>query len=1306
MIEPIPKFKEDILNKNTETESFDGKFIGTGLPGNVTLICNQSGNAGLLASISSFNVPIPTSWVAKHANITVTNVLKESEILVVEEDAVDGIFRDTVETNYGMSFNIITTALLYNLSVYWDSIWKCTGVFVSVFNATQQGADPVPDTELYNESYPQPASYNAWADYSFTSPVLLDAQNTYANAFFIVFNASKDGSQGNCQWVYEDDGPGDDNGYAVEDQGSSWFVHPWDFTLRLGLRNNSRTPSDVDLKINGSSVIDTTQADGSWTSTFEFSNTTLNFQFSANSSAYFLVDYFVTYSQTNTQVVGTTFEGLDSSAIVWNASYDANFLADSFGERLEFSLPPWELATTVWNESSLHSQWNSTSDGSKRTITISNAENGTWTVQCNDTNYVENVYIKRSGITVSEINSTDTVEIYGNFTDILTTGDANLTIFPLVANYNDTFGEAITTNKTIKFSPLWTPTNTSTGSFMSAKLQVTWFNGTSAGIKTSNLTVNNIPTNLTYKSHTSSVDSGDSIFVYVNYSNEYTGEPLIGADLLVKNSTDDTTWPSPFQISEDYLNGTYKIEILTFGVVGGTHYLSVNLAKPLYLSSEISDISVTIGGIVSNISITAPNCIGLDSINQTYALANPAPYHNSTVEVTIFYYDNQTLEPLKNGIITGSWIGGGPTISWVPAFFGYYNITIDVIGFYSETNHTLNILIQQGGYLAAELNIIVPVRKLPTRIEPLQPSYSGYLLESLIVQAIFQDTHHDEAIPTVYDLGGNCTIRIENTSQLMTILSPTIGIYQILLDLSMLGVSEGQFYNMTISAFSSEHEFALTNVSLFIIPRNEVNLILLAEPEYLLAGIDFKLYARLTYLNGTNISNAILNTKVIFQPGGLEDPSNQITNSSGIAEITGEALVNMNSTQIIIEYLGTTSNQNITITSSVIPIIKLNSSLILSPLPAEIMQRENLEVTATLQINGTPAANKIITFTFVYDESASDIKVAGTNAEGKATITLKVPSGITKIGITASYDEGLTYVNASSTESIEINVISFFTLIGRSSPIWGSILVMVAIGVVTYQYRIRRPKKRRELIHLEEISSKFEDIQKMIYIMFLLKKGGVALVEYPVSSTEINPVLIAGFLNAITSFKDGIVKPKEGIQTGEAWELDYENFKILWIDGELTYFTLLSEKKLSSATRKNTAKLLGDFEALYRKDLTKFLGDVKIFQPTANNLIKKHLEVDLILPHKVDLTKLKENESLTKVESALTALGIAIEEERGYFYLTKLLSTASSARGESHLKLLGVIYNLWNRGIFAPITTKESESDSKKKLKTEKAKAK
>jgi hypothetical protein len=751
--------------------------------------------------------------------------------------------------------------------------------------------------------------------------------------------------------------------------------------------------------------------------------------------------------------------------------------------------------------------------------------------------------------------------------------------------------------------------------------------------------------------------------------------------------------------------------------------------------------------------------------------------------VTIYYYSNFTLEPLRNAIITLSWIGGGPEGSWAPAFFGYYNITIDVTGFHFGTNHTLKIQIQEIGYLAAELYVIVPIKKLPTQIEPLSSSYSGYKEQPLNIYAIFQDTFNDKSIPSIYDLNGNFTIRIGNFIQNMTLLSPNVGIYGYMLSLSALALIEGNTYTITFSAFSSEHEFATINVSLYIIPKGFTNLTILTKLEYLLAGTTFKIYTKLTDVNGTSIYNVPLIAKYIFQPGSLEAQTVQLTNSSGIAQFEGAANPLMQSLQIQITYYGNMTLQNYTVYSNIVPIIKLNSSLNLGFHPAAIQSGKTLVLNATLSINGTSTANEVVTFTFTYQGSdrvdvkpavtsatgvattnltiplgvskifisavysgmsyvnasntASEIVVqklnsvlmlyslpseilegktltvqalllingtpavdqlvvfsftygglervdevsAGTDSEGNASVSLIVPSGARRIYISATYN-GLNYINTTSAES-EIQVISTLTLIARASPYWGSAIAIAIGAVLFYNYRYRRPKIQRERKKMEEIAIKFDDIKHMNYLLFLYKKNGVPLFEYAVQIADLNPVLIGGFLNAISSFKDSIIQSEKKTQA-DRWELDYENFKISWVTGELAYFSILSEKKLSDPTRKRIANLLTEFEETFRNPLTKFSGDVKIFAPTLK-LIQKHLEIDLLLPHQVNLTKVKEISQFNKTEWALIDFATTLQKELGPFFLSKLISTAASARGEPEMKVLAVTYELWRREVFIPL---------------------
>ena len=1057
--------------------SYDGKIAGTGLPVSVTLNCNKSGGAIYKTSNASLPVSVPVPWTIMYTNITVKDVAQDSDIVIME-DSITADFNDIKNNIYGMQFNVSSYSLLETFSIYINNeLKRVNSLIVHIYNATLQVSDPAPDIELYREDYGAlaNAAIPKWHNFTFSSTVELDPSNTYGNAFFIVLNNTV-GVGGKFEWGYESDAVGDgDNGAAYKLNGF-WTIQGWDFDLKVGLINLTRSPSEIDLKINGTSVGDKGGNNGEWISTSVYSDISgsVSFQFSANITAHFLVEWFVSYNSTANQAVNTYFEGFDTDEIIyWNATYGATFIFDSFDNQLDFDLPIWDSIINVRKNQSIHSQWNSSIVGSIRKVTIRNAENALWTIQCNDTNYVESVYAKRSGFIVSEVNGTDTIEIFGNFTEILTSGDANLTIFPLGANYHDTEGEIVTNNKTIKFSPAWELMNTSTASYTEARLQVSWFNGTAAGINTTTLIVSNIPTNITYLNHTTSIQSGESIFAYVNFSSEYTGEGLAGANLLVKNSTDNTTWPAPFSIINDYLNGKYKIEILSLGVGSGVHYFSINLSKPLYRSSEISNLNVTITvPIVSNISVTAPNCVGLDFINQSYALANPAPYHNSTVKVSIYYFSNMTLEHLSNGIITPLWIGDGPEVSWVPAFFGYYNITIDVTGFHSGTNHTLKISIQEIGYAAAVLYIIVPIRKLPTTIQPFESSYAKYLEETFIVYAIFQDIRNEQPIPSIYELNGNFTIKIGNLVDNMTLLISGIGIYIYELTLSTLGLEEGNTYNITLSAFSSEHEFALINISLYVIPKAAVDLKLIGVPAYVLAGTQIRIFANLTLIDGTPIYSTplIFTVRYEFQNTSQELQNTYLTNSSGIAESLIDVNPFMDSIQIKVEYQGNMTIQNKSIISTIIPIITLNCFLTLGHLPEEIMVGETLEISATLIINGTPAINKTLTFKFMYDgEFSGDQRTAFTGLTGTAVLSFTAPTGVTKIKVEVSYD-GLSYETDNSTTA-EIAVISIGALIWRYSYIWlPAILLTLAVVVGSYLNKriIRLTKFQKEIRRVKE----------------------------------------------------------------------------------------------------------------------------------------------------------------------------------------------------------------------------------------------
>ena len=1067
------------LENGEEIETIKG--IGT----DAITILSGNKNGTMTDSTIEENIIISTAdWNITESTIIISNITHTFEKDIEISNESDHVELDRLRA---MGFNVTQSKLLKNVTVYLHAKNLIPGIDLQLFVFNYSSSSIAPNTSIYSEQVDLDSlgitqEYVGWIEIPLSNPVLLNINKTDNNQFFIVLGENESHSA-EVRWGYcndsgsfdgIDEGPAYFNDLGLEPNTTDWKTGLLDYMLNVTFLLQDLLPSSINLTINGTNVYDIAPGRGIWNSSeIKIGNPVIYdiaATYSSNTSIFYNILWNITLK--NETRSKSSFEAnVNKTTVVWNTSIYAIFPSELVNCQINVTLPPDWNVSELFNDSQSYLEWDDVTGNGKKFVLIHNAFNASWTIKCNSTNYISRVYTWKDGNPVTTVNSTDTVTFYANFSHKLTTGYANLTVFPInKANYNDSL-DAITGNTSIQFSP-WTIYETAIENPGEFRVQVSWNNGTAVGINITTLTVLSIPTNLTYLSHTDIIDVGESILVHVNFTNDYTKEPVTDATLLVKNSTDNMPWPNPFQITRVFLNGTYEIEIITLGLGFGPFFLSINMSKPLYLSSEISNITVTSSGDLANISLTASNCFGLRAINQSYAITDPVPYHNSTVKVSIYFFSNATLEPLRNAIITSSWIGGGPVISWVSAFFGYYNISIDVTGFHADTNHTLRILIQEEGYKAVKFYIIVPVRKLPTAIEPLTTSYAKYLEETFSVYTIFKDTFNDWSIPSVYELNGNVTIKLGNLVDNMSLLISGIGIYIYELTLSTLGLEEGNTYNITLSAFSSEHEFALINISLYVIPKAAVDLKLIGVPTYVLAGTQIRIFANLTLIDGTPIYSTplIFIVRYEFQNTSQELQNTYLTNSSGIAESLIDVNPFMDSIQIKVEYQGNMTIQNKSISSTIIPIITLNSSLTLGPLPTEIVEGETLEISATLIINGTPAMNKTLTFKFIYDgEFTGDQRTAITGLTGTTVLSFTVPTGVTKIKVEVSYD-GLSYETDNTTEA-EIAVISIGALIWRYAYIWLPAILLtlaVVLGIYLNKRIIRLTKFQKEIRTVKE----------------------------------------------------------------------------------------------------------------------------------------------------------------------------------------------------------------------------------------------
>jgi hypothetical protein len=129
-----------------------------------------------------------------------------------------------------------------------------------------------------------------------------------------------------------------------------------------------------------------------------------------------------------------------------------------------------------------------------------------------------------------------------------------------------------------------------------------------------------------------------------------------------------------------------------------------------------------------------------------------------------------------------------------------------------------------------------------------------------------------------------------------------------------------------INASSINSEVAINKSSSF--------LAFLPLPSEILAGTELKIYVELTDINGSPIINSPLDGKFLFEPGALESPAVEHTDSFGIAEFTIYANPLFQTVQITIDYSGSVNYESTSISSGNLTIITLSSSLNFTYLPS------------------------------------------------------------------------------------------------------------------------------------------------------------------------------------------------------------------------------------------------------------------------------------------------------------------------------------------------------------------------------------
>lgn len=210
--------------------------------------------------------------------------------------------------------------------------------------------------------------------------------------------------------------------------------------------------------------------------------------------------------------------------------------------------------------------------------------------------------------------------------------------------------------------------------------------------------------------------------------------------------------------------------------------------------------------------------------------------------------------------------------------------------------------------------------------------------------------------------------------------------------------------------------------------------------------------------------------------------------------------------------------------------------------------------------------------------------------------------------------------------NVSVQVMTPFTMVIQQMPIVAIIAGIIIIGVIVYQRVYLIPRRKRRLESLKMMHQKFTDAENIQYILILTREG-LAIFSRSFTNIPLDGSLISGFLSAISSFGTQIgaqMKNKQvSIIDKGLEELSYQQFKIVVNDATLVRTAVLLRRNASDTLKDNIKRFNYTFQENYKDKLQNYDGEVLDELPILE-LIEKYLELDLLYPYNVNLSKIDE----------------------------------------------------------------------------------
>jgi len=218
-------------------------------------------------------------------------------------------------------------------------------------------------------------------------------------------------------------------------------------------------------------------------------------------------------------------------------------------------------------------------------------------------------------------------------------------------------------------------------------------------------------------------------------------------------------------------------------------------------------------------------------------------------------------------------------------------------------------------------------------------------------------------------------------------------------------------------------------------------------------------------------------------------------------------------------------------------------------------------------------------------------------------------------------------------------------------------------------------KRSYEEEKLRDLFEKYHDALNIIHILVIHKLSGITVYSESYTTERIDPSLVSGFLQAITSFGSEI----SGTEHSDLRLLEYQDFKISIQDGPLTRTALILKQEPSQRLLEIQKHFVRFFDTKFQDELQNFKGAIDPFLSTGE-LVDEFFEISLSFPHEVQEKQVFKNRDRL---SAKEFAGINIARGLGrQFQLSTLLERTSKELLISQLEAFSIIYALKAKEIF------------------------